>query len=299
MSSELAVAKLDTIGSALALRKPANAVGRDDLQPLLSVLEHLLSFENPDTLLRRSVECARDTIGLVRVSLCLIDECRDLMWGTWGSDSSGALLDEHRVVCEMRRVDFEAVLAGEDGTQYTVFEDCVVVEHRRRGTAIGDRRWIVCTPIWFGQTCVGMMFNDPGSSRAPLNEAKQAQAAILCWLLGTALGSLKATQRVAVHRLRMAAVAMLLRDPGVRLPQVAHQLGISSRRVARMFESDLRVSLPEYRNRLRLNRFTFLVANGGGNPAEAAISAGFKSYEQCQQVSRTFRWMAYLTRLTQ
>jgi transcriptional regulator GlxA family with amidase domain len=66
-----------------------------------------------------------------------------------------------------------------------------------------------------------------------------------------------------------------------------------------MFESGLGVSLPDYRNRLRLDRFTFLVANAATSLPDAAVAAGFKSYAQCQQVSRAFRWMACLKRLTQ
>jgi AraC-like DNA-binding protein len=296
---EPAVTKLGSVGALLAARKPANAVGRDDLQPLLSALQQLLALENPDALLRRSVELARDTIGLVRVSIYLADECRDFMLGTWGSDSSGALVDEHRVVCGMSRIDLEAVLAEDEIAQYTVFENCLIVEHRRGGTQVGDRGWIACTPIRFGETVIGLMFNDAGCADARLDEAKQAQAVILCWVLGTALGALRMPGQRPVHRLRIAAVAMLLRDPGVRLPEIARQLRVGARRLANIFESDLGVSLPECRNRLRLDRFAFLVANGGTTRPEAALAAGFRSYEQCQQVARTFRWMAYLKRLTQ
>ena len=298
------IGRLDWLGACgrldptLAFRKAANAVAPDSLEPLFSAFAELLTIDDDDAIVRRAIELARDTIGLVRVSIYLAAECRNVMLGTWSSDSSGAILDEHQVVCEMSSSDLETVLAEDEADQYTVFEDHLIVEHRRGGTNVGDRGWITCTPIRCGEWFVGMMFNDAGASHAPLDQAKQAHVAILCCLLGTTLCSLAATHELQVHHLLMAAVAMLLRDPAVGRHEIARRLGVGSQRVTRMFASGLGVSLPDYRNRLRLDRFTFLVANGATSLPDAAIAAGFKSYAQCQQVSRAFRWMACLKRLT-
>jgi len=57
--------------------------------------------------------------------------------------------------------------------------------------------------------------------------------------------------------------------------------------------------LAEYRNRMRLDRLAFLIAKGRTTLAEAAVAAGFASYAQFQQVSRTFRCIALLKRLSQ
>ena len=129
---------------------------------------------------------------------------------------------------------------------------------------------------------------------------------MLCSVLGPALASLARTKTKDVpsgpapaHRLVMASIAMIAQDPGVGVDQIARRLAVSRQRVTRLFEATLRVSLPEYRNRTRLDRVAFLIAQGGTNLAEAAVAAGFKSYAQFQQVSRTFRWMALLKRLSQ
>ncbi len=286
------------IGPALATRRPANAVRRDGLEPLLSASEELLASETLDTLLRCSIEVLRDTVGLVRASIFLADDSRDFMLGTWGLDSSGAIVDEHHFVHEMSSTDLRTVLADEELAQYTVFGECLIVEHRRRGTSVRDQGWVACTPIRYGATAIGMMLNYAGASQAPLDQAKQIQAAMLCRVLGTAFGSLATAKPLRAHRMLMGAVALLLRDPCIGRQEIARQLGIKSRRLTRMFESDLGILLSEYRDRLRLDRFAFLIANGGTSLSDAAIAAGFKSYAHCQQVSRTFRWMSYLKRLT-
>jgi AraC-like DNA-binding protein len=250
---------------ALASRKPANAVTSESLEPPFSAFAALLTIDDADAIVGRAIELARDQIGLVRASIHLAAD----------------------------------VLAETEAHHYTVFDERLIVEHRQNGTNAGDRGTITCTPIRCGEWFIGMMVNDSGASPTPLDRVKQAQAAILCSLLGTALGSLAATHDVRVHHLLMAAVAMLLEDAAVGREDIARRLGIGSQRVTRMFETGLGVSLPDYRNRLRLDRFTFLVANGAASLPDAAVAAGFKSHTHCQQVSRAFRWMACLKRLTQ
>jgi AraC-like DNA-binding protein len=250
---------------ALASRKPANAVASDSLEPPFSAFAALLTIDDADTIVGRAIELARDQIGLVRASI--------------------------RVAADVR--------AEAEAHHHTVFDEFLIVEHRRGDTNAGHRRTITCTPIRCGEWFMGMMVNDSGALPAPLDRVKQAQAAILCSLLGTTLRSLAATPELRVHHLLMAAVAMLLEDPAVGREDIARRLGIGSQRVTRMFESGLGISLPDYRNRLRLERFTFLVANGAASLPDAAVAAGFKSHTHCQQVSRAFRWMACLKRLTQ
>jgi len=45
----------------------------------------------------------------------------------------------------------------------------------------------------------------------------------------------------------------------------------------------------EYKNRVRLNRFTALVDKGRRNLLEAALAAGFGSYAQFHRVFRALR----------
>ena len=66
--------------------------------------------------------------------------------------------------------------------------------------------------------------------------------------------------------------------------QIAAKLDISLSRLARVFKAQLGMSLVEYRNRLRLERFSALMAQGHTNLLAAALAAGFGSYAQFHRV---------------
>jgi AraC-like DNA-binding protein len=285
-------------------RTPANTVGADSVDAFARGVGELVAIESCDAVIKRAIELARDRIGLVSASIYVMDRCRHLMFGTWGSDSSGAILDEHHVMYAVSRVDRAALRPDPEGAPYTVFEGCLMVEHRSRQTEVASPGWVACTPISCGEDVIGVMFNDAGPSHAALDEAKQARAVMLCSVLGVSLGSLSrassaGSDRLPVHRLVMAAVAMLAQDPGVGVSHIAQQLAVSSRSLTRLFETTLGVSLGEYRNRVRLDQVAMLIAKGHTSLADAAIAAGFASYKQFLQISRMFRWKALLDRQSQ
>ena len=70
---------------------------------------------------------------------------------------------------------------------------------------------------------------------------------------------------------------------------MAKTLGISLSRLARLFKTEMGLSLVDYRNQLRLDRFLSLVDSGGSNLLEAAYTAGFGSYSQFHRVFRALR----------
>jgi methylphosphotriester-DNA--protein-cysteine methyltransferase len=91
------------------------------------------------------------------------------------------------------------------------------------------------------------------------------------------------------HRAVSATVSMLAKDPSLGGKQIAGELGISVSRLARVFKRDMGMSLVEYRNRLRLDRFWVLVDGGRPSLLEAALAAGFGSYAQFHRVFRAQR----------
>ena len=273
---------------------------------LLSVFDEILALEDPDAILRRAVELARERLGLTRVGIFLLDRSRDLMLGTWGSDLGGAIVDEHQIMYAASALDREAFQRAEQGgAHYTAFDNCPIVEHRRADTAVVGRGWVACTPILSSRARIGMMFNDSGLSGEPHDEIKQGHAALLCSLLGVILDPIRSlpgsrapeTVESSERRLVTAAVSMLTADPGNAGKEIAPKLGISTGRLARVFKTEMGMSLVEYRNRLLLDRFDRLLEGGGLNLLEAALAAGFGSYAQFHRVFRAFRKMtprAYL-----
>jgi AraC-like DNA-binding protein len=270
------------------------------LAALLSAFDQILALEDPDAILRRSVELAREKIGLARVGIFLLDASRNMMLGTWGSDLQGAIVDEHRIMYSVSATDREAFRrAREEGAHFTMFDDCPIVEHRGGESRVAGRGWGVWTPILSAHAPIGMMFNDAGLSGAPVDETKQAHAAILCSLLGTILDPVRSVPGVGrgnvgetkAQRLVKAAVEMLTQNPAVDARVIARQLEVSAGWFARVFKAEMGMSLVEYRNRLKLDRVDALLEQGGKTLFEAARVAGFGSYAQFHRVFRGIRGM--------
>jgi len=270
---------------------------RGQLANLLSAFDELVALDDPDAILRRAVEVAHKRIGLDRAAIFLIDRDRNLMLGTWGSDLRGGVVDEHHIMYEVSHTDREALRRSEeDGAHFTVFNNCPIVEHRDGNTHVAGRGWVACTPIRSARGPLGIMFNDSGLSGCPVDDVKQGHAAILCSLLGTLLDPVRglivggaSDKGPSNTRLGSAAVSMLSKDPTMGGKQIAARLDISLSRLARVFKAQLGMSLVEYRNRLRLERFSVLMDQGRTNLLGAALAAGFGSYAQFHRVFRALR----------
>lgn len=266
---------------------------------LLSTFDEIRGLEDPDAIIRRAVELARRRIGLARVAIFLFDKGRDLMLGTWGSDLSGRLVDEHQIMYAVSDPDREAFRRAEEaGEHFTIFDGCPIIGHRGSETVIGGRGWVAWTPILSPHGRIGILFNDAGLSKAPVDAAKQAQAAILCSFLGTVLdpvrssqgpGAALADESSSSRRLATAAARMLAKDAGLSGADVAAGLGVSLGRLAHVFKLEIGVSMVDYRNRIRLNRFTMLLDKGRRNLLDAALASGFGSYAQFHRVFRALR----------
>jgi AraC-like DNA-binding protein len=265
-----------------------------DLQSLLAALDELRALVDTDAILRRAVEIARDRMGIVRARIFMLDRARKLMLGTWGVDPSGAVVDEHQFVSVLCVSDREAFQRSENGSaHFTVFENCPILEHPGRATPVSGQGRVAKTPIRSSQTPLGMMFNDAGVA-GDVDEVKQAQLAILCSMLGTMLDPVRGWRvRCGVppgsspsQRLVAATVEMLGRDPGLGTKSMAADLHISESRLAAVFKTLMGMSLVDYRNLLRLDRFEALIEDGPASLMDAAFAAGFGSYAQFHRVFR-------------
>jgi len=258
-------------------------------------LDEIRSIEDTDLVLRRAIELARDRIGLKRAGIFVLDPSRNVMLGTWGMDLSCALVDEHHVIYDLCETDQEALRrSGEQGVHFTVFENCPIIEHQRGETRVAGRGWVAKTPIRSSNGPIGMMFNDAGLTGAPVDEAKQAHAAILCSMLGSMLDPVRGLlgRRVGhpnespSQALVSSTVEMLDRDPRMGGKEIAAALNISLSRLARVFKTIKGTSLVEYRNNLRLARFVAMMDRGCSNLLQAALDSGFGSYAQFHRVFR-------------
>jgi len=264
------------------------------LASLLSAFDMLLTADNTDAVVRRAIELARSRIGLDRVGIFLIDEGAACMLGTWGTDLNGAPVDERHVMFELGDSVLDVFRRAEsEGKHFSVLDNCPIVVHDGATDVVG-RGWVACTPIRSARARIGMMFNDVGLTRAPVDEEKQSKAAILCSLLGNMIElararpgpSRKSEPSGVKHPIVLRALEMLSRDPALVGKQIATSLDISLSRLVRLFKAEVGLSLVEYRNRLRIERFQVLVGAREENLHEVARAAGFGSYAQFHRVFR-------------
>ncbi len=286
------------LGPKAPVPKVVDRSARGKLAMLLEAFDEIHALDDPNLMLRRAIELARDRIGLQRAGIFVLDRSHNLMLGTWGMDLKGNVVDEHHLMYDLSETDREAFRRSEEeAAHFTVFENCPIVEHHQGETRIAGRGWVACTPIRSTRAAVGIMFNDAALTDAPVDEAKQAHAAILCSLLGTMLDPMRGSLSSGAggpgespgHRLVASTVGMLAKDPAMGGKEIAAGLDISLSRLSRVFKAEMGMSLVEYRNRLRLDRFSVLLDRGRTNLLEAALAAGFGSYAQFHRVFRALR----------
>ncbi len=277
----------------LAQSPPAPAVvevsARAETAAVVEAFRELLAIDEPDRLFRRAVELSREKLGLVRAALFLFDEERERMLGTFGTALSGGTVDERQVMYRFGASDREVFArAAEGGPPYTVFENCPRVEHLENETRVVGHGWVACTPIRSARGNLGMLFNDVGLAETPIDERQQGRVALYCSFLGVLLDqkSIGAVQQAGarVHPVVVGTLRLLAQDPSLGGKELADRLHISLSRLARLFKAETGLSLVEYRNRLRLERFDVLVRTGSDNLLEAALAAGFGSYAQFNRV---------------
>jgi transcriptional regulator GlxA family with amidase domain len=141
------------------------------------------------------------------------------------------------------------------------------------------------------------MYNDCALGKGPVDERKQAAAAIFCSLLAVLSVSKRnaaAWQPLPAKTVQSPLVERVLQAVSEDLPmtgeQLAMELGVSPGHLARSFKREMGLSLVDYRNRRRIDRFFDAVSRSGGtvNLLDAALKAGFGSYAQFHRVYRKF-----------
>jgi AraC-like DNA-binding protein len=273
------------------------APARSETVALLRELAPLFRARHPDDLAKRAVELALGVGGLVRAGIYFYDDRLDLMVGTWGTDLRRKVIDEHYAMFRPGPEGswvFGRALSGE--ALWTVVEDCPIIVNDATRTRVVGRGWAVCTPIHAAGRLLGALYNDAGLTRARVDPGKQANAAVLCAVVGLLLAEMPRSRSrsfvagfAAPHPAVTKATRMLGDDSSLSGPDLADRLQVSPGRFARVFKSEMGVSLVRYRNQLRLERFVKIMDGGGKTMHEAALAAGFGSYAQFHRVFRALR----------
>lgn len=294
---------------ASATEVPAYTEGNGDGQsPLrhvaaaLAAVDELAACRDSSNLLRLAIELSRSRLGLERVGLFMRDRAseRIVMRGTWGTGAQGETTDERSLVQEFSSREYQALLSARLSGGLGMYHPCApryATTEPGRTVLLGEG-WVMATPLVAARDVLGVMYNDAALTHTPVDHGKQAGAAVFCTMLAVLCQSRrgaihwqplqrKAGQGPLVERV-VRALAEDLQLTGERL---ATELGVSPGHLARSFKREMGVSLVDYRNRLRLDRFFESVqrrGGGGGHLLDAALEAGFGSYAQFHRVYRKF-----------
>lgn len=290
------------VGAKLATTRPAGP--SDGVVSVLAAVDELGTFHDLDQVLRRAVELGRDRLGLERAALFLLDESGDRLCGTWGTGPAGETTDEHHIYFSVGFNHREAIAQALGGLgRWLCIEGAPLSAQIGERTVTIGHGWNCITPIISARGPVGIFVNDTALSSAPLDEAIQVKVAVFCRLLASIieqrreeaaslpwkplLGRLPTVGSDGHDSLVVRVVQALHDDPTLDGAELGRAFGVSPSKLTHRFKVDMGVSLVEYRNRLRLERFLARVDRGGGNLLQAALDAGFGSYAQFHRVFRS------------
>ncbi len=247
-------------------------------------------------MLRQAVELARERVGVERVGLFVQDpHSEGTMLGTWGTDLRGQTTDERELSHEIS-ADYRALLLQVQSTRtrWLYYERAQHSSLEAGQPCVVGEGWLVVTPLVHNGELVGVVYNDSAISHAPMDEGKQVALAVFCSLLATQLSARRGQLAFSVAPEQegergpvvQRVLAAVNQDPLVSARSLAKEMSISAGHVTRLFRTEMGMSLVEYRNRLRIQRFFGLVEKGGDNLLAAALAAGFGSYAQFHRVFR-------------
>jgi AraC-like DNA-binding protein len=219
------------------------------------------------------------------------------MIGTFGTGLSGETTDERHLTYRYGGLDREVHEKAQSGAaRWLVMEDAPLLAKRGDEPFIMGKGWIAVTAVRSATRSIGVMYNDTAVSRRPINDAQQTRLAVYCSLVGALLdrhrdheGEARSplNQVVGVQPWVQEVVFALREDPSLDGRALAARAGVSEAHLNRQFRKVMAISLVDYRNRLRVEKFLGIVEGGQTNLHVAADAAGFGSYAQFHRVFRS------------
>jgi AraC-like DNA-binding protein len=218
--------------------------------------------------------------------------------GTWGMGADGAARSEHGSAHELSIRDGLALQHLRDNGSPALCRSrsswlsTAVPGRAEEGHA--EDGWIAVTPLFAAGHLVGVMYNDVSSLHGG-EPGKQAAAAVLCGMVAIDYVARRGPVRFQplggagmpsplVQRIRDA----IDENPARRGKDLAVEFGVSPGHLARAFKREMGLSLVDYRNRKRIDRFWDTLRRRGRSYSlkQAAFDAGFGSYAQFNRIHK-------------
>jgi PAS domain S-box-containing protein len=158
------------------------------LMGIIRAAEKLIHCETLDDVYRAGVELARQELALERCALYLLNDKKDALLGTYGTDLQRNTTDERTSHVPLPEGD--RVIENSPETWNINYDDS---SHWEEGHAVpAPQHWTAATFIRSNKGALGVFFNDCLISGAAVDRSLQEVVAVYCSLLGNIIGRKKA-----------------------------------------------------------------------------------------------------------
>jgi hypothetical protein len=222
-----------------------------ELATIVAATNRISQLDGSNDITRKAVEFARDTLGIERVGLFLVQVTRRqiVLRGTWGTNDRGRTADERAIAHSCSEEDFEALRAmHEQGVLWQYHSIGSNASHRQRvESRFEDRDWVAVTPLVVGPEVVGLMYNDTAISRTPFDWERQTRLALFASLLAGLTRDRLTEPETDTERTRAAAkpcrfiqkvMTGLQREPSLTGKALAQRFGITPGHLATTFKAE-------------------------------------------------------------
>jgi len=151
------------------------------LHAVVEATDELIGCENLDTLYRRAIELARERLNVERCSIYILDETREYIAGTYGTNDQFQTTDEHNVQIPAEDIP---ELFDRSIHKYIIHENVSPIYYKNGEAYTLEQGWVAITIIRIADDPIGVFYNDSGVTHSPPNETIQETVAIYCSLVG-------------------------------------------------------------------------------------------------------------------
>ncbi|MFZ6027147.1 MAG: GAF domain-containing protein [Chloroflexota bacterium] len=144
------------------------------MQAILEASNELIRCNDLDTLCRRTVELARERLGVERCSLFLLDTHTGIIHGTYGTDMQRRTVGEYHLQWRYDQLD-RSLLIDTDALWHINYGEKGHEQDRQP-----DRDWVAYTWMKQRDDLVALFCNDTAISGAPVDGACQQAIAVYC-----------------------------------------------------------------------------------------------------------------------